>query len=84
MNERVMFEGMRAEKRRSLRDLVTRANGLVSAIHIQTHPFLKVEELRVDQIASQARDLEKHVYKIRALMDEIAALNRELGEDEDG
>lgn len=82
--DRVMLQGLLAEKRLKLKELVTKANALVANIHIQASPYLPVANLVVDQITSQAKDLEQCVYKIRALSSEIRALEEELGIESNG
>ena len=84
MSERVMLQGLLAEKRLKLRELVTKADALVANLHIQASPYLPVVDLVVDQISSQAKDLERCVYKIRELSKEIKALEKELGIESDG
>lgn len=84
MSDRVMVQGLLAEKRLKLRELVTRADALVANLHTQASPYLPVAELLVDQITSQAKDLERCVYKIRELSKEIKALEKELGIETNG
>jgi hypothetical protein len=83
MSNRILLQGMLAEKQLKLRDYVTRADGLVSSLHMQCNPYLAVHELAVDEIRSQARDLERSVLRIRDLMHEVKELKKELGLDEE-
>lgn len=82
MTDRMMLQGLLAEKRLKLKELVTRADAMVRNIHTECNPFLPVAHLVVDQIRSQARDLERCVYRIRELSKEIEALEEELGIEE--
>ena len=84
MSERIMLQGMLAEKRLKLKELVTRADALVVNIHMQCSPRLDVDKLAFDQIASQAKDLERLGYQIRKFQDEIRDLEKDLGIETDG
>jgi hypothetical protein len=84
MSYRTQIQGLLAEKKLKLKELVTRANALVTNLHMQCSPYVPIETLVVDQIRAQAEDLEKHVLAIRELNREICALQKELGADRDG
>jgi len=83
MSERIQLQGMLAEKRLKLKELVNRADALVRGIHTQCNPFLPVAELLVDQISSQGNDLKRLVHKIGHLAQDIRALQDELGIEDD-
>ena len=84
MSERVMLQGLLAEKRLKIKELVIKANALVANLHTQTFPFIALEDLSVDQISSQARDLEKTVRIILQIKNEIRKIEKELGIENDG
>lgn len=83
MSERVMLQGILAEKRLEIKKLIAHANAIVSSIHTQCSPFLPLDDLPVDQIAEQAIVLEKIMRNIGHIKPEIRKLERELGIEED-
>ena len=83
MSERTMLQGMLAEKRLKLKELITRADALVVNIHMQCSPRLDVDKLAFDQIASQAKDLEHLGYQIRKLQNDVEDLKKDLGMETD-
>lgn len=79
MSQRHLNLGILAEKRGQLTELATRADALVASLNMQANPYLPIYELNVDQIASQAKELEETVYRIRELHLAIESLEKELG-----
>lgn len=77
--ERIRLQGMLSEKANEAHRELIRANALVRDLYSRCNPFQKVWELRVDEIASQAKDLARSVKKLQKLRVEVRALQRELG-----
>lgn len=84
MNGRVNLQGMLAQKGLEHTKLTIQAQGLVRAIYTQCTPFESLIKLPVEEIASQAKDLNRLVHKIRKLEKEIKDLQEELGIEDDG
>lgn len=83
MNERVMLQGLLAEKEMELKKLAVQADAIVVNIHTQCSPFVDLEDLPVEQISSQAVDLERILRVILRLKDESQKIKKELGIKDD-
>lgn len=81
MSDRVMLQGLWAQNKLKLQGMVVRAQALVRGIHTLANPFLPITDLHADEIASQARDLEKLSAEIKDLTEKIRELETELGID---
>ena len=82
MSDRVMLQGLWAQNKMMLREKMIRAQALVRAIHTLANPFLPIEDLHAEEIASQARDLEKIAAEIKDLAEKIREMEKELGVSE--
>ncbi|MBI9092289.1 MAG: hypothetical protein JEZ12_24000 [Desulfobacterium sp.] len=77
--ERTQYMGQREQKKLELKKLELSIKGLKESIRTQLNPFITIEEIDQEVVAAQAFDLAEKVIKYKALVAEIAAINKALG-----
>jgi len=79
MNERLKYQGRLAEKRQQARRLKLRLDGLVTSLRNQLDPTEDVAGLKADLIAEEALEFATRLGDYRALLEEIAKIEKLLG-----
>lgn len=78
MSEALKFEGRLALYKREAAELRLRISGDVNSVRNFLDPFEAPENLRAQEAAAQAVELAEKVIRLKALVDQIAAVEREL------
>lgn len=76
--ERAAMVGQRTEKELSAKGLAIKASGLRDSLRLSLLLTIPVEALDDERIASQALELAKTVIGLRAILAEIAVINKHL------
>lgn len=79
MSLRLMNEGLLSEKRLALKNLIVRADALVVSAQMQLSPYSSVQDLPINQIFAQVKDLKGYIAQIQDLEKEVRDLKRDLG-----
>lgn len=79
MNERLKFQGRLAEKELEEKKLRLRLDGLRNSIRELLDPFEDVAELNCEVVAEQALEMASLQVDLKAVLDEIKAINKALG-----